>query len=44
MGKTEKLNILFGKSKGKISMGKPRCRREDNVQIDPTETDCKNYI
>ena len=32
----------MGKSEGKRPLGKPRCRREDNIKIDIQEMGCES--
>ena len=32
--------ILVGKPEGKRSLGRPRCRREDNIKMDIQEVGC----
>jgi hypothetical protein len=32
--------VLVGKSEGKRSLGRPRCRREDNIRMDLQEVEC----
>jgi len=32
--------ILVGKPEGKGSLGRPRCRREDNIKMDIQEVGC----
>jgi hypothetical protein len=32
--------ILVGKREGKISLGRPSCRREDNIKMDLQEVGC----
>jgi hypothetical protein len=36
--------ILVGKSEGKTSLGKPRCREVDNIKLDLRETGCDNIV
>jgi hypothetical protein len=39
MGEERKLyKVLVGKSEGKRSLGRPRCRWEDGIRMDLTET------
>jgi len=33
-------NILIGKPEGKIPVGRPRCRWEDNIRMDLREIAC----
>ena len=33
--------VLVGKPEGKRSLGRPRCRWEDNINIDLLEVECK---
>jgi len=32
--------VLVGKPEGKGSLGRPRCRWEDNIKMDPKEVGC----
>ena len=34
--------VLVGKPEGKRSLGRPRCRWEDNINIDLLEVECKS--
>jgi hypothetical protein len=35
-------NILFGRHEGKRPLGRPRCRWEDNVEMDIKEMECED--
>jgi hypothetical protein len=39
---TNAYNILVGKPEGKRPLGRPRCRREDNIRMDFREIRCES--
>jgi hypothetical protein len=38
---TGEYRVLVGKPEGKRPVGKPRCRREDNIKMDLQEVGCR---
>jgi len=41
MGRGEAYSFLVGKPEGKRSLGRPRCRWEDNIKTDLQKVECR---